>query len=97
MIRAALVFALMAGAASAAPQCADRAVVLMTLAVQYGEVPRHIGIAADLTLMELFVNEKTRSWTITSTTPSKITCLVAAGQNYESIAETPPGPPGEPG
>ena len=76
--------------ALAAPQCALRPQVLETLAQKYGETRRSMGIAADQTVMELFASAETGSWTLTVTLPTGMTCLMAAGQNFESLAEELP-------
>lgn len=76
--------------ARAAPQCALRAQVLETLAQTYGETRRAVGIASDQTLMEVFASSETGSWSLTVTLPNGMTCLVAAGQNYETVAEELP-------
>ena len=81
---------LVAQNALAAPQCAARPQVLETLAQKFGESRRSMGIAADQTVMELFASAETGSWTLTLTLPTGMTCLVAAGQNYEVIAEELP-------
>jgi hypothetical protein len=75
---------------AAPPQCATRALVLDTLATKYGETRRAMGIAADQTVMEVFASEATGSWTLTVTLPTGMTCLVAAGQNYEAVTEELP-------
>ncbi len=85
-----------AGQAWAAPQCAERSLVLETLATKYGETRRSMGIAADQTVMELFASEATGSWTLTVTLPTGMMCLVAVGQNFEATSETLP-PSGIPG
>lgn len=76
--------------ALAAPQCAARPKVLETLAQKYGETRRSMGIAADQTVMELFASAETGSWSLTVTLPTGQTCLVAAGQNFETVAEELP-------
>lgn len=76
-------------AAGAAPQCAARVQVLDMLATKYSETRRSIGIAADQTVMEVFASE-TGSWTLTVTAPNGMTCLIGAGQNYETVTETLP-------
>jgi hypothetical protein len=81
---------LVSHAAFAAPQCALRPQVLETLAQKYGESRRAMGIAADQTVMELFASAESGSWTLTVTLPTGMTCLVAAGQNYEAVAEELP-------
>ncbi len=74
----------------AAPQCALRADVLETLAQTYGETRRAVGIASDQTVMEVFASTETGSWSLTVTLPNGMTCLVAAGQHYEALAEELP-------
>ena len=76
--------------AVAAPQCGLRLQVLDTLAQKYGETRRSMGMAADNTVMELFASAETGTWTLTVTLPTGMTCLVAAGGNFDSIAEELP-------
>lgn len=43
-------------------------------------------------VMETFASGETGSWTITVTTPNGMTCLVASGQAFETLAEALPQP-----
>lgn len=74
----------------AAPQCGPRAALLAELTNKYNETRRGIGVAANNQVMELFASADTGSWTITVTLPEGTTCLVASGQNFESISEELP-------
>ena len=74
----------------AAPQCAAHDLVAQSLANQFGEVRRSIGLARDNTVMELYAAAETGTWTLTVTLPSGLTCLVAAGDNFETTADTLP-------
>lgn len=76
--------------AFAAPNCADRSVVLNELAAKYRETHRAIGMAANNTMMEMFASADTGTWTLTVTTPDGTTCLVASGIGYEDISENLP-------
>lgn len=76
--------------AQSGPACGARAAVIETLAQQYGETRRGIGIAANNTVMEIFASADTGSWTIAVTLPDGQTCLMASGQGYEAIAEDLP-------
>mgnify|MGYP003483071463 FL=1 len=76
--------------AFAAPNCAGRATVLNELAAKYSETRRAVGIAANITVMEMFAAAETGTWTLTVTTPDGTTCLVASGDGFESITENPP-------
>lgn len=86
--------ALLAATPAAALQCGKRDVITITLAERYGESRRAIGLAQNGVVMELYAAQS-GSWTITITRPDGITCLVAAGDNFQSLAEALP-PPGDP-
>ena len=76
--------------ARAAPQCAAHDIVAQSLATQFGEVRRSIGLAQDNTVMELYAATETGTWTLTVTLPTGMTCLVAAGNNFKTTADTLP-------
>lgn len=71
-------------------QCGQRANVLAHLADKFGESRHGMGIAGNNTVMEVFASEKTGTWTITVTLPTGVTCLVAAGEGFEAMAEALP-------
>lgn len=78
--------------ASAQPQnCAPRDLVLKRLAEKYGETRRSIGIAQQGAIMETFASDDTGTWSITVTLPTGLTCLVASGKSYETLAGEPKG------
>jgi hypothetical protein len=78
-----------------AAQCGPRNDVLARLAERYGETRRGLGIAANRALVEVFASGQTGSWTITVTLADGTTCLVASGDNFETVTEAPV-PPGSP-
>ena len=95
MIRqmAALTTGLALAAQPAAAQdrnCAARDTVVARLGAIYGETRRGLGLVSQGQVMELFASAETGSWTIAVTLPSGITCLIAAGEAFESVAEAPP-------
>ena len=69
------------------PRCAPRATVVEQLSTRYGESRQVVGLNANNTMMELFASVETGSWTITITGPNGTSCIVAAGQSYEAVAE----------
>lgn len=71
-------------------QCAKRDAVVAYLTKSYGETRHSIGLAADKAVMELFASDDTGTWTITVTLSSGMTCLVASGQSFETMAEKLP-------
>ena len=67
------------------PLCAPRESVISQLKTRFGETPRSIGLATQGQMMELFASEETGSWTIAVTLPTGTTCLLATGQNFETV------------
>lgn len=74
-------------AAAQGRQCAPRDAVVTRLAEGYGESRKSIGIGANNHVVEVFASEDSGTWTITVTSPTGLTCLVASGQAYEALAE----------
>ncbi len=81
-----------AGVAQAqqAANCGPRNLVVARLAESFGETRRSIGLGADNALMEVFASAQSGTWTITVTMASGITCLVAAGQAFETLTDALP-------
>lgn len=70
--------------------CAPHAQVVERLAAGYGETRQSIGVGSDNTVVEVFASLETGSWTITVTAAGGPTCLVASGQAFQNLTETPP-------
>lgn len=70
--------------------CAPRDAVVDRLAEGYGETRQSVGLGANNAVIEVFASDKTGTWTITVTTPNGMTCLIASGQSYETVAEVLP-------
>ncbi len=64
--------------------CHDRAVILERLKVAYAKMPRAIGLTADGAVLEVLASP-TGSWTILVTYPSLTTCVLAAGEAWETL------------
>ncbi|RVT82761.1 hypothetical protein DXV76_16125 [Rhodobacteraceae bacterium CCMM004] len=75
--------------------CAPRPVVLEKLQGQFSETRQSIGMGANGVVVETFANLDTGSWTITVTLPDGVTCIAAAGEGFETLAEALP-PQGDP-
>lgn len=77
---------LIAGPAQAQQQsCAKRAAILNYLAVNHKEVPVAMGITANGGVLEV-ITSKDGSWTILVTMPNGLTCGVASGKSWETLA-----------
>lgn len=70
--------------------CAARESVVDRLADGYGETRQSVGLGSNNSIVEVFASDETGSWTITVTVPGGLTCLVASGQSFESVAEALP-------
>ena len=75
------------------PVCAERDVIVATLATRYGETARSIGLGPGNRVVEVFASEEPGTWTITVTSVNGTTCLVASGDSYTSVAALPQGEP----
>jgi len=77
--------------ARAQPQnCAPREVVVDRLADRFGETRHSMGLGANNAMVEVFASPISGTWTITVTTAQGITCLVASGQAFETLAKGVP-------
>ncbi|GGL52661.1 hypothetical protein [Wenxinia marina] len=97
MIRTAFALSLGLGAAAlASPLHAQQRVcgphdrVVERLAAVYGESRQSIGLGSNNAVVEIFASAETGTWTITVTIPGGPTCLVAAGEAYQHLAEDLP-------
>ena len=52
---------------------------------QFKEVPTAFGLQMNGHLLQVFVSEETGTWTIISTAPSGVSCIVAAGESWEDL------------
>ncbi len=76
-------------AASAQQNCGPRAVVVEHLTENFGESRQTIGMGQDGQVVEVYASTETGSWTIIVTLPNGSSCLVAAGDAFEVLAEAP--------
>lgn len=79
--------------ALAAPKCAAHDDVAASLATKYSEVRRSIGMVRDGSMMEIYAAPDTGTWTMTITLPNGQTCLIAAGDKFETVPVAPQGDP----
>lgn len=77
---------LMAAPAFAQQNCAPRDHVILRLTTLYGEVRRGVGLGGGESIVEIYASEATGTWTIVVTNTQGISCLVAAGQSWETVA-----------
>lgn len=73
-------------AAATEPQCNTRDQVIKQLREKYGEAPVGLGVTHNGGLVEILSTENGESWSIVVTSPQGMSCLVAAGEGWRSIA-----------
>lgn len=76
-----------AGSAGAAENmiCGKRESIIDQLEVKYGETARVMGFSRGAGVVEVYANDQSGSWTILITNPSGMSCLMAAGEAFESM------------
>ena len=83
----------LAGVANAGAQttCADRGDVLERLSQSYKESPTAMGLASNGGVVEVLTS-RSGGWTLLLTTPDGRTCVVAAGEAWETLPRIALGP-----
>ncbi len=84
VLLAAAALTLPAAAMAAAPMaCSPRDDVLNQLSTKFKEAPVAIGLANNGGLIEVLTAGKGEPWTIIITMPNGVSCLVAAGEDWQ--------------
>lgn len=64
--------------------CGDRDEIIARLQSGYQESTTGVGLSATGGLVELYTSEK-GTWTLMLTQPNGVSCLIAAGDNWENV------------
>lgn len=67
--------------------CGKRDEMLGHLSGKYSEEPVAMGLATNGSVVEVLASSAGGSFTIVYTTPDGLTCMIAAGSNWESIKQ----------
>ena len=88
LVGVALVFCTLSTLAIAAHEssCAPRNEILGHLADKYSEAPVAIGLAKNGGVIEVLTSKSGKTWTIIVTMPNGVTCMLAAGEGWESLS-----------
>ena len=62
------------------------------LGEQFKEVPAAFGLGMNGNLIQVFVSAETGTWTIISTAPTGVSCIVAAGESWEILPDPSDSP-----
>jgi hypothetical protein len=74
--------AVAASSAAEAAQCGPRADMVAVLAKTYHEQPTAIGLSSTGRLLEIMVRADGRSWTLITTSPEGLSCVIDAGGEW---------------
>lgn len=74
------------------PNCDTRPTVMSQLETKYHEKPVAIGIANNGGLIEVLTTKEGRTWTTVIALPNGMSCLVAAGTDWERYNNVVWGP-----
>lgn len=80
------VTAMIPAALSAQSNCAPRASIIEKLSSNYAEALTGGGIQNANTVLEVWTSNKTGSFTVLVTHANGLSCIVASGQNWSSVA-----------
>jgi hypothetical protein len=72
-------------ATAVAPACHSHADLAKMLSQKFAEQPSALGVQANGHLVEVFVSNEGTSWTIVVTRPDGWSCIVAVGEDWESL------------
>ncbi len=80
-----LAAALFALPAQAQSLCGNRAGILGKLSNGYSENASAMGLSSNGGVVEVLTSPKGESWTIIITMPNGVSCLIAAGESWETL------------
>jgi hypothetical protein len=70
---------------TAQPACQSRADINQLLTQRFDEVPTALGLQSNGHLIQVFVSKDGETWTIVTTRPDGISCIVALGQHWQAL------------
>lgn len=71
------------------PQCMGTIDLYAALHERYGEAQQFFGLSGSAVL-EMWANRETGSWTLISTSPNGVSCLIAAGEAFQPVPQGDP-------
>jgi hypothetical protein len=65
--------------------CHNAIEIAKQLSNKYDEAPVAIGLQSNGNLLQVYSSEEKNTWTVVSTTPTGVTCIIAAGKRWVSL------------
>lgn len=72
--------------------CHDAMEIHKQLSKKYSEAPVAFGLQTNGNLLQIYASKESGTWTVVSTTPAGLSCIVAAGKSWENLPEAEDGP-----
>ena len=72
-------------ATNARMPCHNATEIAKQLSNKYDEAPVAFGLQSNGNLLQVYASEEKGTWTVVSTTPAGMSCIVAAGKRWESL------------
>ena len=65
--------------------CHNASEIAKQLSSKYSEAPVAFGLQSNGNLLQVYFSPEKDTWTVVSTTPAGMSCIVAAGKRWESL------------
>jgi hypothetical protein len=65
--------------------CHDAGEIAKQLSSKYEEAPVAFGLQSNGNLLQVYSSAQKDTWTVVSTTPNGMSCIVAAGKRWEAL------------
>jgi hypothetical protein len=65
--------------------CHNAMEIAKQLSNKYAEAPVAFGLQSNGNLLQVYSSEEKGTWTVVSTTPGGVSCIIAAGKRWESL------------
>ena len=85
MVSLAFAFGLLVSSASAQSTCARRDELIKVLDEKYHEASSGFGTVGEVSVIEVYTSDR-GTFTILSSQPNGISCIIATGQNWEPLS-----------
>jgi hypothetical protein len=72
--------------------CHNATEIAKQLSSRYDEAPVAFGLQSNGHLLQVYSSEEKETWTVVSTSPTGMSCIVAAGKKWESLPQIKTGP-----
>ena len=69
------------------PACQTHDEIMQMLNQKFAELPAALGLQSNGQLIQVFASKDGTTWTIVTTRPDGVSCIVALGRNWESMPD----------